>query len=50
MWDIAVGGHISSGEDVVTSAKRELEEELGLDSSKYDFKVFEVVKEMFCDL
>lgn len=49
MWDIAVGGHVNSGEDVVTSAKRELEEELGLDSSKYDFQVFEVVKEMFCD-
>ena len=29
-WDIAVGGHISSGEDDITSAKRELEEELGL--------------------
>ena len=31
-WDIAVGGHISSGEDDITSAKRELEEELGLKS------------------
>ena len=29
-WDIAVGGHISSGEDDLTSAKRELKEELGL--------------------
>ena len=29
-WDIAVGGHISAGEDDITSAKRELEEELGL--------------------
>ena len=29
-WDIAVGGHISSGEGDLTSAKRELEEELGL--------------------
>ena len=34
-WDIAVGGHISAGEDDLTAAKRELEEELGLDSSKY---------------
>lgn len=49
MWDIAVGGHISAGEDPISSAKRELEEELGLDSSKYDFQVFEVVKEMFHD-
>ena len=31
-WDIAVGGHISAGEDDITSAKRELEEELGLNS------------------
>ena len=29
-WDIAVGGHISTGEEDLTSAKRELEEELGL--------------------
>ncbi len=30
MWDIAIGGHISTGEDDLTSAKRELEEELGI--------------------
>ena len=29
-WDVAVGGHISAGEADITSAKRELEEELGL--------------------
>ena len=33
-WDIAVGGHISAGEDDITSAKRELEEELGLNPEK----------------
>ena len=33
-WDIAVGGHISAGEDDITSAKRELEEELGLNSEE----------------
>ena len=38
MWDIAVGGHISAGEDDVTSAKRELKEELGLDVSKYNLE------------
>lgn len=31
MWDIAVGGHISASEDDLTSARRELEEELGID-------------------
>lgn len=30
MWDIAVGGHISAGEDALMSAKRELTEELGI--------------------
>ena len=40
-WDIAVGGHISAGEDDVTSAKRELEEELGLNSSHYELKFIE---------
>ena len=33
-WDIAVGGHISAGEDDITSAKRQLEEELGLNPEK----------------
>ena len=33
-WDIAVGGHISAGEDDITSTKRELEEELGLNLKK----------------
>ena len=33
-WDIAVGGYISAGEDDITSAKRELEEELGLNPKK----------------
>lgn len=40
-WDIAVGGHISAGEDDVTSVKRELEEELGLNSSHYELKFIE---------
>jgi isopentenyldiphosphate isomerase/intracellular septation protein A len=29
-WDTSVGGHISSGEDVMTALKREAEEELGI--------------------
>lgn len=44
-WDIAVGGHISAGEEAITSAKRELEEELGLDSSKYNLEYMKTVKE-----
>jgi isopentenyl-diphosphate delta-isomerase len=30
LWDISVAGHISAGEDAVTSALREAEEELGV--------------------
>ena len=37
-WDIAVGGHIDTGEDDITAAKRELSEELGLDPLLFDFK------------
>lgn len=44
-WDIAVGGHISAGESDLTSAKRELEEELGLNSSDYEIKFVEKVQE-----
>lgn len=29
-WDISCGGHISAGEDALTTAQRELEEELGV--------------------
>lgn len=46
-WDIAVGGHISAGEDDITSAKRELEEELGLDSSQYKLEFVGKTTEKF---
>ena len=38
MWDISVGGHISSGEEPLVSAKRELSEELGLNPDNYNFE------------
>lgn len=44
-WDIAVGGHISAGESDLTSAERELEEELGLNPSDYEIKFVEKVQE-----
>jgi isopentenyldiphosphate isomerase len=36
-WDTSVGGHISAGEDLITSVQRETEEELGFmpDNIKY---------------
>ncbi len=30
LWDVSVAGHISAGEDAITSALREIEEEIGL--------------------
>lgn len=44
-WDVSVGGHIGSGEDTLTSAKRELEEELGLNANDYNLELVEIVKE-----
>lgn len=46
-WDITIGGHISAGEEALVSAHRELEEELGLDSKKYEFKFLDRIKEEF---
>ena len=49
MWDISVGGHVSSGEDTLVAAKRELSEELGLDPDSYEFEYVDVIKERFVD-
>lgn len=49
MWDISVGGHVSSGEDTLVAAKRELSEELGLDPDSYEFEYIDVIKEKFVD-
>ena len=49
MWDISVGGHVSSGEETLISAKRELSEELGLNPQNYKFEYVNVIKEKFAD-
>jgi len=36
-WDTSVGGHISPGEDLTGSARREMEEELGIVSDSIKF-------------
>ncbi|MEW6570195.1 MAG: NUDIX domain-containing protein [Nitrospirota bacterium] len=33
-WDTSVGGHVGPGEDLLSSAKREMEEELGIRGSE----------------
>ena len=45
-WDIAVGGHISTKEDSLTTVKRELKEELGLNPDEYSFEEITKVKEI----
>ncbi len=49
MWDISVGGHVSSGEEALVSAHRELEEELGLKAGDYNFEYVDTIKEEFVD-
>ena len=44
MWDVSVAGHISSGEDSITSALREIEEEIGLKVKKEDLEFFKLRK------
>ena len=36
LWDISVAGHIAAGEEVLTSAKREVFEEIGLQLEEKD--------------
>jgi len=38
LWDISVAGHVSAGEDSISSALRETEEELGLKLKKENFQ------------
>lgn len=47
MWDIAVGGHISSGEDDFTSARRELLEELSINIDEIEIKKADRITEQF---
>ena len=49
MWDVAAAGHISSGEESIESAKREFNEELGLDSKEYDFQSIGYFREKYDD-
>lgn len=47
MWDISVGGHITTGEEPLNSVKRELKEELGLSFNDYEYIYVDTIKEMF---
>jgi isopentenyldiphosphate isomerase len=43
-WDISVAGHVSAGEDVVTSAQREIKEEIGIEVRRKDLVLFKKMK------
>ena len=45
MWDTAVGGHVSAGEDVYTALVRESKEELGIDLKNAEFIVKQLNKD-----
>ncbi len=45
LWDVAVGGHISSVETSLQSLGREVREELGLDAEKLDIQFYGRFKE-----
>ena len=36
LWDISVAGHVGTGEEILTSAKREVFEEIGLELNEKD--------------
>jgi len=42
VWDVSVGGHISAGEDPLTTALREVEEEIGLVVKEEDLEFWEI--------
>ncbi len=39
LWDISVAGHVASGETLLLSAQREVEEEIGLQLQPTDFQL-----------
>jgi len=43
-WDISAAGHVSAGEEVIISALRELEEEIGIKAKEEDLEFLKVIK------
>lgn len=49
-WDVSSAGHIPAGDDILESALRELQEELGLDAEATEVeKLFEVKESFICE-
>jgi len=47
LWDVSVAGHITAGEDAITSAIREIKEEIGMSVAPYELNKIGVFKEKF---
>jgi isopentenyldiphosphate isomerase len=47
LWDVSVAGHITSGEDVIVSAIREIKEEIGVSVTSIELTKIGVFKEKF---
>ena len=47
LWDVSVAGHMGSGEDEITSAIREVYEEIGLSIKDQDLSKIGIYKEIF---
>ncbi len=47
LWDVSVAGHISAGENEISSALREIEEEIGLKVSENNLIKIGTFKELF---
>ena len=44
MWDVSAAGHILAGEEVIISALREVEEEIGLKLEKKDLEFIDILR------
>jgi isopentenyl-diphosphate Delta-isomerase len=47
MWDVSVGGHVSSGEDLISAAIREVKEEVGIKITPKNLEFIGTVKQEF---
>lgn len=45
VWDVSVAGHVSAGEEPITSALREIKEEIGLNIKIEDLEFYKVISE-----
>ncbi|WP_299799964.1 NUDIX domain-containing protein [uncultured Maribacter sp.] len=44
LWDVSVAGHIGAGEEIITSALREIQEEIGLTIASSDLEKIGIFK------